>query len=482
MKNNKNKIKILIFGASGLVGSSVLRELLQRGYKKIALAYFEDKKLSVNRLRIIEKEYSVCLKKYEKNVFVQKNLSNDSFQNIFSSINKTKSLERYIKNKKLSKESSVLFDIINDFKPTFIIDCINTATICSYINNNGKNDKTSLGLFLLLKYFQNLNNVFKRNFASKDFHEIQKYIKIGTTGIGGMGLNMPFTHGEDKPSMSLLKKVAFAGAQTNILLAMRRNNYIKIKEIIPSTAIFSKELLISQNDRIMKYQKSLKINNKNTHFGFDGGESGLYSVEEFSLLSNKAQMGFIEVMFLAKIIADELFKDKQDALLGLDKYCIKNHRNSYKLRKKMINDAKQIMALHNIQCVAHGNLGPYIIRRILFEATIFTKYLTKNRFIFFKSNNKVMAIEINKDLMKDRTLVDEINFSGLKFIKYNYKKNQKSIKKDSLLIYIDEKKCRHWKTHFSLLGLQKKNAIIPTISELVSNLIIFYNNDLQKFS
>jgi hypothetical protein len=34
------------------------------------------------------------------------------------------------------------------------------------------------------------------------------YVKIGTSGTGGMGLNIPYTHSEEKPSRVLLSKSA----------------------------------------------------------------------------------------------------------------------------------------------------------------------------------------------------------------------------------------------------------------------------------
>ena len=34
--------------------------------------------------------------------------------------------------------------------------------------------------------------------------KVKTYLKIGTTGTGGMGLNIPYTHSEDKPSRVLL--------------------------------------------------------------------------------------------------------------------------------------------------------------------------------------------------------------------------------------------------------------------------------------
>jgi ABC-type methionine transport system permease subunit len=48
------------------------------------------------------------------------------------------------------------------------------------------------------------------------------YLKIGSTGMGGMGLNIPYTHSEDKPSAQLLTKTAVAFAHTGLLFLMAR--------------------------------------------------------------------------------------------------------------------------------------------------------------------------------------------------------------------------------------------------------------------
>ena len=48
------------------------------------------------------------------------------------------------------------------------------------------------------------------------------YLKIGTTGTGGMGLNIPYTHSEDKPSPLLMSKTAVAFAHTGLMFLMAR--------------------------------------------------------------------------------------------------------------------------------------------------------------------------------------------------------------------------------------------------------------------
>ena len=69
------------------------------------------------------------------------------------------------------------------------------------------------------------------------------YIKIGTTGTGGMGLNIPYTHGEDKPSPTLMAKCAVAFAHTGLLfLASRTEGGPAVKELKPAAMIGYREV------------------------------------------------------------------------------------------------------------------------------------------------------------------------------------------------------------------------------------------------
>ena len=69
------------------------------------------------------------------------------------------------------------------------------------------------------------------------------YVKIGTSGTGGMGLNIPYTHSEEKPSRVLLSKSSIAGAHTLLLFLMGRTPGGAItKEIKPTAAIAWKRI------------------------------------------------------------------------------------------------------------------------------------------------------------------------------------------------------------------------------------------------
>src|SRR5574341_231908 len=64
------------------------------------------------------------------------------------------------------------------------------------------------------------------------------YIKIGTTGIVGMVLNITYTHSEDQPSAKLMTKTAVAFAHTGLMFLMARTPHGPIvKEIKPGAMI-----------------------------------------------------------------------------------------------------------------------------------------------------------------------------------------------------------------------------------------------------
>ena len=67
---------------------------------------------------------------------------------------------------------------------------------------------------------------------------VRVYVKVGTTGTGGMGINIPYTHSEDKPSAQLLSKSAIGFAHTGLLFLLARTPGVSIiKEIKPGAMI-----------------------------------------------------------------------------------------------------------------------------------------------------------------------------------------------------------------------------------------------------
>lgn len=67
---------------------------------------------------------------------------------------------------------------------------------------------------------------------------LENYLKIGTTGTGGMGLHLPFTHSESKPSNLILAKNEAAFGHSGLLYLWGQTpGAPKVHEIKPGAAI-----------------------------------------------------------------------------------------------------------------------------------------------------------------------------------------------------------------------------------------------------
>ena len=136
-----------------------------------------------------------------------------------------------------------------------VIDCINTATGIAYGNifrsaeellrqlEGGAVDPPAAEALLDALYMPRLIRHIQVMYRGMVDAGTGVYVKIGTTGTGGMGLNIPYTHSEERPSRVLLSKSALAGAQSMLLFLMARTPGAPItKEIKPAAAIAWKRI------------------------------------------------------------------------------------------------------------------------------------------------------------------------------------------------------------------------------------------------
>lgn len=154
---------------------------------------------------------------------------------------------------KILKGSSI-YQLFKKFKPDIVFDCINTATAIAYqniyssynevlsVSQSNERDFQKLRIASekmisssyipqLIRHIQLLHNSM-REFGTSF------YLKVGTSGTGGMGLNVPYTHSEEKPSRVLLSKSSVAGAHSLLLFLMARTQGgPKVKELKPTASI-----------------------------------------------------------------------------------------------------------------------------------------------------------------------------------------------------------------------------------------------------
>ena len=323
---NLENRKILVLGGYGLVGMAVCRELLSR----------EPREIQIHSLRIEESEKAA----EELRPEASSTALTTSAGNIFGLLNGGTRRDRIrAELRRLDAEdlgTFVLYDLLTGSRPDVVIDCVNTSTGIAYgdifrsaeevlhqLEAGGVDSETaehlldSLYMPRLIRHIQ----IMYRGMIDAGTHA---YVKVGTTGTGGMGLNIPYTHSEERPSRVLLSKSALAGAQSMLLFLMARTPGAPItKEIKPAAAIAWKKMgygpiyrggkpLQKVDARPRPLGATFSTEDANAarvldepyqNVFIDTGENGVFSLEEFSAVTSHEQMEFVTPEEIADAVA-----------------------------------------------------------------------------------------------------------------------------------------------------------------------------------
>ena len=299
-----------------------------------------------------------------------------------------------------------------------VVDCMNTATAVAYQDIYGSAQDladltasagaewpskeaeillASLYIPLLVRHVQLLYEAMRRAGT-------RAYIKVGTTGTGGMGFNIPYTHGEEKPSRLLMSKAAVAGAQTMLTFLMARTPGRPeiVKEIKPAALIGWREI---SHGPIGRFGREMTIYDcppeaavsireaanlvASGDFGvsvgqgldgvyIDTGENGLFSADEFAAITALGQMQLVTPEEIARTVIAELKGGNtgHDVIASLDGSVMgPSYRGGY-LRQAALDRLRQLEAEHG-ESVAFEILGPPRLSKLLFEAFLLKRaYVT----------------------------------------------------------------------------------------------------------
>lgn len=404
--------KILVLGGWGLVGSALCKKLLKYNPAELIITSLreEEAKDAVQSLREEFSNSNVKFTPLWGNIFTRTVWKDVNPAELFNS---DESRMGFIHDvfSELDNEicsNSTLYDFVNNHKPDVIIDCINTATAIAYLNvysqsNNVLNDiKTNNlnGLNIekliassyipqLIRHVQILNKAMADNSTGM-------YVKIGTTGTGGMGMNIPYTHSEERPSRVLMSKTAVAGAHSMLMYLMARTpDSTIVKEIKPAATIAWKRIAYGN---IKKGGKQIKLYDMNPENGFDinssfkfddlsnvedtneflqsvfidTGENGIFSKGEFEAISSLGQMEIVTPEEIAEYAVFEIRGGNtgKDIIQGLDAFTLgPTYRGGY-LRSEAVKRLNLLEAEHNVKSVAFELLGPPRLSKLLHEANI----------------------------------------------------------------------------------------------------------------
>jgi hypothetical protein len=225
------------------------------------------------------------------------------------------------------------------------------------------------------------------------------YVKIGTSGTGGMGLNIPYTHSEEKPSRVLLSKSAIAGAHSMLLFLMGRTPDAPFtKEIKPAAAIAWKRIAYGDITRGGKPIELYDCSPENAEtlgntfdrqssgnhqplgdtlksVFVDTGENGIFSLGEFYTISALGQMEYVTPEEIAQYAIWEIKGGNTgtDIISSLDNAIMgPTYRAGY-LREPVLRKMEALEKEHGVESVAFELLGPPRLSKLLHEANLLRK-------------------------------------------------------------------------------------------------------------
>jgi len=406
--------KVLVLGGWGLVGMAVVRRLIPEKPAQIIILSLE-KWQAEEAVQALAKETGIKLIPEWGNMFVRKALKDLNRREIIENPENRSILINDVLEDLSADilEQSSLYQVITKYRPHVIIDCVNSATALAYqdiftssieVRKNlhslkeGKiNDEmlASIEKLLLTQYTPQLIRHIQILYKGMTKAQTRVYIKIGTSGTGGMGLNIPYTHSEEKPSRMLLSKSALAGSHTLLLWLMARTPDAPIiKEIKPTAAIAWKKIKygeISKRGKPVeiydcKPEKGIKLKDKiqrrmqngpwedtGEHLKkvyIDTGENGIFSYEEFTAITSRGQMEFVTPEEIAKNVIYEILGGNtgHDIINALDNATMgPTYRAGY-LRGSALQKMERLQKEHKSDSVAFELLGPPRLSKLLYEA------------------------------------------------------------------------------------------------------------------
>jgi hypothetical protein len=291
-----------------------------------------------------------------------------------------------------------------------VVDCMNTATAVSYQNvyaiarrladlaeagSAAANWPEEVAPLLGSLYVPQLVRHVQLLYEAMRRAGTEAYVKVGTSGTGGMGFNIPYTHGEEKPSRLLLSKAALAGAQTLLTFLMARTpgGPTVVKEVKPAALIGWRDIgygpirhggreveiydcppdqAVSTGDasNLVSQGEFGERTGETLHGVYiDTGENGRFSAAEFAAITAPGQMQLVTPEEVARNVVREILGGNtgRDVIAALDGSVMGPSARGGYLRQAALNRLAQLEAEHG-ESVAFEILGPPRLSKLLFEA------------------------------------------------------------------------------------------------------------------
>ena len=453
----KNKT-VLVLGGWGLVGNAVIRKLVPEQPGRIIVTSLK-KSEAEEEIKKLQEEFPHLPENYFVpwwgNIFVRNEFKDrDRFELLDNP--GTRKILMQDTMEELSDEilkSSSIYQLIMAHKPDIIIDCINSATGIAYqdiyttyhtirktIEKNpspealiAETEKLLCTVYIpqLIRHVQMLYNTM---FEAKT----HIYVKIGTSGTGGMGLNIPYTHSEEKPSRVLLSKSSVAGAHTLLLFLMGRTPDGPItKEIKPTAAIAWKRIEFGEIKKrgrqieivdvpfeqaiSLKGKLKFKLDKKFETTGeilksvfIDTGENGTFSRGEFEAITAQGQMEYVTPEEIAVDVIREIGGGNtgHDIINALDNATLEPTYRAGFMQHAAVEKLEELEEIHGTNSVAFELLGPPRLSKLLHEINLLKQIYSSIPNIV-KQSSATLSKSVFEFLKKNQKLKNEILSIGI---------------------------------------------------------------------
>ena len=440
---------VMILGGSGLVGHAVARRLLGAAPRRVVLvALFEDEVRATARAlepyrgrTTIEVEWG--------NVFLPASLAQLERGSVMANPEHRRLMLQDLLSELTDDvfHRSFLSRLLLKYKPDAVVDSINTATAFAYqdalrsaqdllaLARRGEVDEAAVERHVLLLTLPQLIRHVQILVESLKRAETKAYVKIGTSGTGGMGFNIPYTHSEERPSRPLITKSAVAGAQSLLLFLLGRTPGAPATvEIKPTATIAWREIGFGP---IRRKGKPIPLVDCPTPVALarafdpdaapwcdlgkplegvfiDVGENGLFAPDEFETVTALGQMEFITPEEVADYAVMELEgrPTGRDVVAALDAATAGPTYRAGMLRASALERLRALEHQTKSRSVAYEMLGPPRLTKLLWESHL-CGLLRPSVRALAQSRATDLAVEAQTRVERDATLRSHILSVGI---------------------------------------------------------------------
>jgi len=479
---------ILILGGGGLVGAQIARQIARDIHPaRIIIASLYQREVR-ETIAPLEKEFpNVEFVGMWGDVFVRADFSDEKRATLLASPERRADLfDDLLGDLDETYARSRLVQLIREHKPGVVVDSINTATAISYqdvysasiiakqkldalfaridvlnetthspgdtrgvpvrsreelhsgIAEVAKLRKEAARAFDVLVLSQSVPQLIRHTILIlRAMEEVgtRLYLKIGTTGTGGMGLNIPYTHGEDKPSAKLMSKTAVAFAHTGLMFLMARTPGVPIvKEIKPAAMIGYADITMRSimergepgyiyNSKSEPLADVLVLRDNTAHYNrlgklemvvVDTGENGMFTKGEFEAITSLRQMEFITPEEIASKVVLEIKGSNTgaDVIAAIDGAVLDPTYRAGYLRRAALQEIDRLEEETGVPSIALGQLGPPELSKLLYEAYLLkARYCTLGRVL--RQRPKKIADALYRYVLRHDALRQTITSVGL---------------------------------------------------------------------